>query len=805
MKNKNLILPLIFFFSLLCSVRIQAQRTADLLTAWSGTVPIEKVHLHFDRDNYLAGETAWFKAYLYSDYQPDTISTSLYVELLKDSSTVIKRAVLPVFLGNANGQLELPDTLATGNYLVRAYTPTMLNNGTGYLFQRQLFVYGKQTLSQEGLPINKGIRLGFFPEGGNMVAGFPGMVAFKATDGEGRPLSVSGSIYTDKGTEAGHFTSQHDGMGMFELTPSTGSSYYALLANQNETIKYPLPAVAERGVSFSVIPHPQGSFFELKQKQEDPAFQAAYMIGQMQHHVVFKQNFSARSEQQGVINTQHLRSGILQITVFNKDDMPLAERLCFVDNKEYRLNASLKADTVDFNAKARNRFSIHFADTVQGGFSVSIIDDELSQLPARQENIFSSLLLTGDLNGYIHNPAYYFSSDGDSVKMALDLVMMTNGWRRFHWEKLVKEGPVKPLYRDKGYIDLSGQVFYKGTKKAFTDKQLVLIVTGVDGKRSTQFLQTNSDGNFRLDSMLLFERTNLVFSDVRGKKSQYIDVLLGNDSLRRHFQLPASRFYRSYQLPAVSSRWKMDYAAIEKVSGIMLEEIRLKSFKKSPQQLVEERYTTGMFSGDASKSIDLVNTDEASAYQNIFDYLQFRVNGLAVNADGFDYSVYFRQGASISSMGPVPMTLFLDEIETDASVIASIPASQVALVKLYSSFAGATGNAPGGVLAIYTKKGQDYLNSTSGIGNVRIYNGYSIIKEFYSPDYKKEPKENTTDNRITLLWRPNIFLNAINPVVQLPFYNNDRTKQYRIVVEGLTVSGKMLCTEQVIRPAQKAF
>jgi hypothetical protein len=38
--------------------------------------------------------------------------------------------------------------------------------------------------------------------------------------------------------------------------------------------------------------------------------------------------------------------------------------------------------------------------------------------------------------GYVHDPAYYFSSDDDSVKTALDLLMMTNGWRRFKWTDL---------------------------------------------------------------------------------------------------------------------------------------------------------------------------------------------------------------------------------------------------------------------------------------------------------------------------------------------------------------------------------
>lgn len=808
MKRLNCIFFLLIFF---CGKAI-AQNPVELLNNWSSRSPIEKIHVHTDRGNYLAGETAWFKVYLYSDYQPDTISTSVYVELLKDSSTIISRNVLPVFLGTANGQFELPDSLTTGNYIIRAYTATMLNQlagqageETAFLYYRSVFIYGKNKSATAANDADNKPLLRFFPEGGNLVKGFNGTLAFKATDKKGMPVNVAGKILNDKNETVAGFSTYHDGMGLVELPAISASSYYAVLDGRSADDKYPLPAISEKGIRVSILEHPLGYFFELEQQAGDPAFQAAYMIGQMQHHLVFRQNFSAAKEQQqGVINTKGLNSGILQVTFFNKDNMPLAERLCFVNNKEYIQAAELRSDTIDFGVKARNRISLLLKDTVQGSFSVSITDNEFSQQPRREENIFTSLLLTGDIKGYVHDPAYYFSAENDSVKTALDLVMMTNGWRRFKWEQLITKGMPPAGFKDMSYITLSGKVNYQGTKKPFTDKQLILFVNTKDGKRSTQFIRTDNDGNFRLDSMIFFDKTRLIFSDVRGKKSQYIDVWLNGDSLRRTYRLPAPGATKPYINPLTSndSRWKMDYDAIVKANGQMLEEVRLKVLKKSPEQQVEERYTTGAFSGDASKSIDLVNSDEASSYQNIFDYLQARVNGLKVSADGFDYTLFYRQNASMSSMGDIPMALFLDEIETDASVIATIPANQIALVKVYSSFAGATGNAPGGMLSLYTKKGQDYVNG-GAIANQVAYSGYSVIKEFYSPDYKRE--ESRPDNRITLLWRPNIILNSINPVLPVGFYNTDRTKQYRVVVEGMTVSGKMLSLETVIGPGKKSF
>jgi hypothetical protein len=484
--------------------------------------------------------------------------------------------------------------------------------------------------------------------------------------------------------------------------------------------------------------------------------------------------------------------------VFNKEGMPLAERLCFVNNNEYRQPVELLEDTVDFSARGRNRFRIAMPDTVMGSISVSITDAAYDSLPSREENILTTLLLTSDIKGYVHGPAYYFSASNDSVKTATDLLMMTNGWRRFKWAELVKQSA--PVFINPAYITLTGKATLKGTNRPFSDKTVLLMISSMGTKkgRSTHLLSTDKDGNFLVDSLVFFDRSRLLFSDVRGKKSQYIDVSVKGDSLNKQFQWagfsPApAKLFSSF----ATSKWQMDYDAILKENGIMLEGITVKVQKKSPLELVDERYTSGMFSGEATKTIDLVNSEEALTYNNIFDYLQFRVNGLQITNDGADYGLYYRQGPSISSMGNIPMTLFLDEVETDVSVIAAIPANQVALVKMYSTFAGAWGNAPGGVLSIYTKKGEDYSGG-GYFANIAFFQGYSVVKEFYEPDYKLQKANDKPDNRITLSWRPGIFINNVNPRIPVSFYNNGRTKKFKVVVQGMTTSGKLINLEKII-------
>src|SRR5699024_10483443 len=78
-------------------------------------------------------------------------------------------------------------------------------------------------------------------------------------------------------------------------------------------------------------------------------------------------------------------------------------------------------------------------DSVSGNFSVAVTDaDRVLQSPDRN-NIVSDLLMTTDLKGYVYNPAWYFRKNDSATQHALDLVMLTNGWRRFAWKKILND------------------------------------------------------------------------------------------------------------------------------------------------------------------------------------------------------------------------------------------------------------------------------------------------------------------------------------------------------------------------------
>jgi hypothetical protein len=811
MRKKCYLIFILFFIT----HKIYCQKPIEVLNFWSDQFPIEKVYLQFDRDTYATGETAWFKAYMYSEFMPDTISTSLFVELLDDSSHIVSREVFPILFSTAYGQINIPDSIKEGVYFIRAYSPTMLNNNPDFIYTHTLYIFSRNNSDITRRHQKESfVHLQFFPESGNFISGENNVIAFKASSQYGLPVKVSGIVKNAKGQTILAFNSIHDGMGKFEIVPADNEKYYAILDNDSSKKKYDLPESSGKSIGFHITEHSIGKVVYLLRQNQDPNFHAAYIIGQSQNKIVFKQQLPYTDTLiKGQIKTGNLNSGILQITVFNKDDMPLAERLVFINNKEYIQDAALSFDTINLSNRGKNQFDLFLKDTVNGAFSISVTDPDYDLYPKRQENIFSNLLLTSDLPGYINDPAYYFSNDNDSISEDLDLLMMTNGWRRFKWTELMSGKMPSVKYIDPGFISLKGNAKISGSKKYFTNNDMSVFISSFDSTSIIMSTQADEKGNFNIDSVLLIGDFHMLFFDSRkGLKRRNIDIHINSDSLRKNYPLPplnSSQFtsLNKYNLTRVSAgeNFSDDYYDMLNYNAKLLPNITLKLKTKTALQLLESRYESGLFSSPFARTLDL--TKEHAAGLNVFEYLTDLIPGIVVVQNKGDYQVYDRDyGRNVQNVqsggtgAPTPMTIYLDEMEVDPIWVSSIPLSDIALVKVFNRFIGGTGNSPGGALAIYTKKGEDlYKNNNFNGGNRVAYHGYSIIKQFYSPDYTVDTStKKNLDQRITLRWIPNLLIKGVNPKIPIVFFNNDRTRRFRIVVEGITTTGKLESLEKIV-------
>src|SRR5262249_52245886 len=118
----------------------------------------------------------------------------------------------------------------------------------------------------------------------------------------------------------------------------------------------------------------------------------------------------------------------------------------------------------------------------------------------------------------------------------------------------------------------------------------------------------------------------------------------------------------------------------------------------SPEEKLNEEYCTGLFKTYEGKIFDMENETSARTYLNILNWLQGRVAGLQINhkRDGTPFPVIRNTRASV----------YVDELLVDPGFLNSISSSDIAMIKIIKGpFAGGFGNGAGGVVAIYTFKG----------------------------------------------------------------------------------------------------
>ncbi len=120
-----------------------AEKIALKLEQYRLTTPQEKVYLHFDKPYYMAGETMWFKGYLFdgTTHKIDSVSRVLYVDLIDNTKGKIIASRTLKCEGSTHGDFLLPDSLAEGVYHIRAYTNYMKNFSEDFFFHQDFKIW----------------------------------------------------------------------------------------------------------------------------------------------------------------------------------------------------------------------------------------------------------------------------------------------------------------------------------------------------------------------------------------------------------------------------------------------------------------------------------------------------------------------------------------------------------------------------------------------------------------------------------------------------------------------------------------
>lgn len=780
------------------------QRLIEQFRVYTGQHPTEKVYIHIDRDTYLIGETVWLKGYLFDGktHDADTLSGVLYVDLVDlNAKRVRLRTQLRATNSYAPGQLLLPDSLPSGLYQLRGYTNFMRNYPDAYFFTKTVTVLRADepsTTPHQPTVIPKP-DVQFLPEGGHLVTGLTSRVAYKVVNSAGEGLAVKGFVLDAKKDTVVGFTTTHLGMGFMMFKPEPAQAYTAFITLADGTLaSYPMPTPQEQGVVMQVenlTNKDNVLVYILNNRVVADSLATLTLVAQTRGQLVQVAKVPASRKVSLVrLPRSGFPEGIAQLTVFDETRKPVGERLVYIDRNE-QLTVEVTAD----KAVYRNREQVNLTITTRSAdgkphpanLSLAAVDAKLApEADSNGTTIRSHLLLSSDLTGTIEHPDMYFNPANRERWFQLDLLLLTQGWRRFTWAD-VMAGTGSPLkYPIEQGLSLTGRVVRPNQKDIGGKVKLTFVIAKKDSTRDVLMGETDEAGNYVAYGLDFTDTTTVLIQGLKGSANRNLVITL--DQLLvptvTLMQAPYNPMeFRADELAEFIRRTK-EYQEIErqiKRNGeVLLQAVTVKARKS------EERDTRVLYGRpDASVKFDQMNT---GGRLTILDVIQGKIAGVQVTGSGFSARVQIRGAANFS--GAIEPLFMLDGMPMDLQGIMGISVQDVDRVDVLKGASAAIygSRASGGVISILTKRGKpDYDFSKDAVPGTLLAKlpGYAPVREFYAPRYDvKKPEHVRPDYRTTVFWAPMIQTDAEGKAT-ISFFTSDAKTNLRIQVEGATFAG----------------
>jgi hypothetical protein len=790
--KKNLPLVLVFIATLFQSfspVEDISDRVIAGLKKYVEEYPQEKVYVHLDKPSYAAGEVVWFKAYLTagSYHQPSPLSYTINVELMNSKKEIVQSSKLKSDNGFAHGYFALPDSLESGEYVMRAYTPWMQNFDDSYFFYKQVRILGHESVSPAPVA-DQSIDLQFFPEGGSLITGLETRIGFKAIGSDGLSRNVKFRIIDQSGSEIRQVESRKFGMGFFPLIAEAGKKYFAELEGGK---KYELPASQATGFLVAVTNKPEQPEVIVRIQSNDATAnrQQVLVVAQTRGVVSYMVKANVSTNRVFVkIPKDKLVSGITQLTLFDGQGTPVAERLVFVDHDD-AVRVTVTPDKSLYKPREKVELTIRATDKngdpVAGNFSVAVTDESQVSVDRNDLNIIAHLWLASDIRGKIENAGYYFNRENADRHELLDVLLMTQGWRRFVWNDLLSDKwPETKHAIDRGF-KISGKLVDILTKKPVADGKVTFLSTD-PASGGIMIVKTATDGSFELSDLNFYDSADVVLQGENKRGNKTINFQIKEEEKPAlsytfsHPQHDKTELDAAYVKNSIE-RQRIDAAYNFDERTIMLQEVQVSAKKIDDEAQAKKIY------GSGNATLKMSDMPAAATLSHPLQVLQGRVAGVMVTGSGLSYNVTIRGVGSLSNNEPLYM---IDNVQVDATALNSLSPRDIESIEIFKGaeaavFGSASAN---GAILFYTKKGKYSAGNRMGIINLK-FAGYATPRQFYIPAYnEKKPEHEKPDRRVTVLWAPVVKTDSTGST-KVSFFNADTETSLSGKIEGLTGYG----------------
>ena len=553
----------------------ELMKFADNIQQFNGMFPQEKVYLEFDNTAYFQGENIWFKAFVtHATTLERAPSGVLYVDFLAPTGKLILQQKLKIEEGQTDGAIPLINAgtfqtrekqgiqaYPSGFYEIRAYTQNMLDFSPEAIFSRVIPVYTQpkyvgeydrsHVVRHDNSPYNEDLRnehkwqkdqdkkvnVTFYPEGGDLVRRLPCRVAFKVTGSNA--FGMEGALIVSGGPDSVYTV--HDGMGSFIVDKGGYNWAEFYPAGSDERFYFNLPDPQESG--YSMISDMlsdsrlQVNIWRTRDRIGEQTALAVICRGDVIHFEEIKDVENSQLS----IDCSGWPVGVCRITLFNKEGRVLSSRSIFHGSSNLH-SPTVAVNTDSMSHQSCDKEVLEFMLTDESGnpfrdrFCLSV-RDATDYGGGRTDNLQTNLLLSSDLRGYIHDPAWYLESDDEEHREALNLLTLVQGWERYEWQYMTGLEVFEEKHRVEEGLTMNGWILSYTKRDPVSDIGIYANVIPDDDKTLFEGFDymTDSTGYFGFD-----------LSDFYGKGKFNINLMSKNkDGESRHERSKRIRFERA--------------------------------------------------------------------------------------------------------------------------------------------------------------------------------------------------------------------------------------------------------------------
>ena len=624
----------------------------------------------------------------------------------------------------------------------------------------------------------------FYPEGGSPMLGTSGKIAFKAMKSNGQAAHVTGVVYSRDGTEVSTFQSEHLGMGSFMHQPVKGESYYAICTNdRGESRRFELPAAAAQGYALAISPAGNRIWVSVQKPAAVTLTQELYLMAHARGTLQFVEAWD-HDKNLFMLPKDWLPSGVIHFVLLDARFQILSERLVFIHNND-QAQVSYQSNRAQWAPRTLVKNSINlrdqFGQALEGSFSVSVTSDREVQVDS-SASILTQMLLSSDLRGHIENPSYYFENSPESAK-ALDLLMCTQGWRRYNIAEVFQGRFSQPSTP----IEMGGEI--SGAVERLLGAPLADLEVNIFSFHDGQLYTTRTDKNGRFSQSI---------SDAPDNTRYTVSVSPRHAAMTPYLLLdqdPVPPKTLALVPPAEIAR-QVFTLYTEKAEQQYIDE-NGERVTVLPAALVTARRTLPRMSTYYHEPDHSANAEDIKRWGGNLVAVLNGFSGVSAWSNRGETSVRIRTDMSINLRPSEPL-LLIDDIPMIGLTIDMLSSDDIERIDILKSIGnlalfGLRGS--GGVIAVYTKK------STSAGDDIGVPPRVKTImplacqlpEAFYAPKYDTEAARNNskTDHRTTIHWEPVVQTDSLG-LASFEFYTADDPSSYTVVIEGLTKDGKIV-------------